>query len=119
MKHANLMKMQGAPIDHLSFFSSLFDDSPFFALAGATFAGVDRSDCENLINMCIRTVIMARPTTENAIPFQEENNEVQRRNFQAPKTTKHVQEMTTCLKSSIHRFPNLITTPYMERKILL
>jgi len=42
---------------------------------GDTFAGFERSDCENLIKNCMSAVTIAKLNTENATPFQEDSSE--------------------------------------------
>ena len=42
-------------------------------LAGVTLAGVDRSDWEKRMRICMRTVTMARQDAENVRPFHEDN----------------------------------------------
>lgn len=79
------------------------EGSPWFlGFAGTTLAGVERSDWENWIKTCIRTVTMANTTAENAIPFHEDRSEVHCKNFKAPKTSRHTQAITTCLLTKKH-----------------
>ena len=73
----------------------------FFGFAGATLAGVERSDCENRIKTCMRAVTTTKPTVENATPFQDDSSEVHWRNFTDPATTRQAQDMTTCSQHKI------------------
>jgi hypothetical protein len=73
----------------------------FLVFAGATLAGVERSDWENRIKMCIRTVTTAKPDTVNAIPLREDKREDHWRNFSAPKIRRHAQEVTTWSRQSV------------------
>jgi hypothetical protein len=42
---------------------------------GETLAGFERSDCENIIKICMSAVTIAKLNIENAIPFQEDSSE--------------------------------------------
>lgn len=57
--------------------------------------GVERSDCENRIKMCIRKVTKAKPNAKSAMPFHEYRSEDHWRNFRAPNISRHAQEVTT------------------------
>lgn len=73
--------------------SSLSEESTLFL---TTLAGVDRSDCENWIKICIRIVTTAKATAENVKPFHDENSEKRWITFKVPKISTMVQEQTTC-----------------------
>lgn len=70
--------------------------SPLLGFVGATLAGVDRSDLENWIKNCIRSVTIAKPNTEKVMPFHEEKSEDPWKTLKAPTMSKIAQEMTTC-----------------------
>ena len=79
---------------------SCLDCEELFPFAdGATFAGVDLSDCENWIKTCMRTVTTPKEMAENVMPFHEEKREKHWIIFKAPKMSKTPQEVTTCCYS--------------------
>lgn len=47
----------------------------FLGFDGTTLAGVERSDWEKRIKICIRTVTIPKPNAENAMPFHEDKSE--------------------------------------------
>ena len=91
------------PLDPSFYFcfssTSVWEDGPdwwlSFGLAGATLAGVERSDWEERIKICIQRVMMPRPSADNAMPFHEEKRFDQCKNFIAPRVSRHAHDRTT------------------------
>lgn len=91
------------------------DSPPFLGFAGATFAGVERSDWENLMRMFIRTVTMPNPTAVNEIPFHEDRSEDHCKNFRVPKIRRHAQEITTCSPAQIFSWSHNCDKPPIKK----